>query len=69
MEVDLEKQALLRIAALEQALRAFVSTIDATGGLNAEGNPVADEDWIDLGDAYAEACEVLGRAPVTEADE
>lgn len=48
------------------ALESFCSTIDVTGGLNAQGNPVADEEWIDLGDAYAEACEVLGRKPVQE---
>jgi hypothetical protein len=48
------------------ALKSFCSTIDVTGGLNAEGNPVADEEWIDLGDAYAEACEVLNRKPTQE---
>lgn len=51
------------------ALKSFCSTIDVTGGLNAQGNPVADEEWVDLGDAYAEACEVLGREPVHEKEE
>ena len=52
---------------LHDALLSFIKTIEATGGLNAEGNPVADEDWIDLGDAYVEACEAIGRKPMTEA--
>ena len=51
------------------ALKSFCSTIDVTGGLNAQGNPVADEDWIDLGDAYVEACAVLEREPLQEKEE
>ncbi len=43
----------------ESALRSFVDTVEATGGLNSDGNPVGDPEWVDLGDAYAEACNVL----------
>lgn len=49
-----------------KVLEDFCKTIEATGGLNAEGNPVADEDWIDLGDCYASACEILGRKVMQE---
>jgi hypothetical protein len=50
-----------------KALLALVSTIEATGGVLDFGNgttaPVADDDWIDLGDAYLAACAALGREP------
>ena len=52
------------------ALNGLVDTINATGGVSPyhedrplQANtpaPVADEDWIDLGMAYALACRVLG---------
>ena len=52
------------------ALNGLVDTINATGGVSPyyedrplEANtpaPVADEDWIDLGRAYALACRALG---------
>ena len=51
--------------AMKQALADFVETIEATGGVRKtrEGHfvPVGDEDWIDLGEAYAKACSALGR--------
>jgi len=46
------------------ALLAFVEAIDATGGVVYDGQhhaPVADEEWIDLGEAYLKACLALGR--------
>lgn len=55
------------------ALREFVSCINATGGVQVikQGQssevglhvPVADPDWIDLGEAYMQACEALDVAP------
>jgi hypothetical protein len=45
------------------ALNELVSTINATGGvvLNSAGHaaPAADEEWLDLGMAYEQACAVL----------
>lgn len=52
------------------ALDAFVDAIDATGGVvktrSGHYAPVADEDWIDLGEAYMDACEVLDIEPKVE---
>lgn len=45
-------------------LECLCRTIDATGGIIKEtGCPVADEDWLDIGDVYMAACEALGREP------
>ncbi len=48
-----------------EVLAKFVDTIEATGGVIAKENgtlvPVCDEDWIDLGGVYEDACLVLGR--------
>jgi hypothetical protein len=48
----------------EEALREFVDCINATGGVVIDDKgypvPVADEEWIDLGQAYYSACEALG---------
>ena len=53
---------------LEQALAQFVEAIEATGGVAREVSgllaPVADPEWVDLGEAYARACAALGREPV-----
>ena len=57
----------------EESLMEFIKTIEDTGGvaLNAKGlyEPLADRDWIDLGDAYVNACEVLKRKPMIEEEE
>lgn len=50
------------------ALEKFVDTIDVTGGIFEEmssGEDVleADPDWIDLLDAYLDACAELGIEP------
>ena len=49
------------------ALASFCSTIEMTGGVRQEGTglyaPVGDPDWIDLGEAYLEACLALDRLP------
>lgn len=48
------------------ALRLFVGCIDATGGVITDGKgytvPAADEDWIDLGDAYTVAVAAIAKA-------
>ena len=53
---------------MEEALRDFIRTINATGGLavNDAGEtiPVADEDWLDLAEAYLLACDALGVKPL-----
>jgi hypothetical protein len=52
------------------ALHSLIETIDTTGGVAevdiAQYVPVADYDWIDLGDAYMQACEAVGHAPLCE---
>lgn len=58
---------------MERALKLLIDTIEATGGVveTETGNyaPVGDPDWIDLGDAYVAACQVIGRLPkVAEED-
>jgi hypothetical protein len=58
---------------LRAVLREFVSTIDATGGVmrlpSGLAAPVADEDWIDLGEVYLKACRALGCEPRLSEDE
>jgi len=57
----------------EESLMEFIKTVEDTGGvkLNAKGlyEPQADPEWIDLGDAYVNACEVLKRKPMVEEEE
>jgi hypothetical protein len=55
-----------RIERLELALRAFMSCIDVTGGLQDDDCPVIDPEWLDLGDAYLLACKTLGVEPKYE---
>ena len=49
------------------ALVDLIETIEATGGVvmlpNGQCAPIADEDWIDLGEAYMRACEAIGKEP------
>ena len=53
---------------VEDALREFIDCINATGGVVIDDKgypvPVADEEWIDLGQAYYSACAALGVEPV-----
>lgn len=53
-------------------LVGLVNTIESTGGVleNRRGHllPVADPEWIDLGDVYKSACEALGRQMMVEPD-
>lgn len=52
----------------KKALENFVQCVEATGGVVRDKKgyvaPVADQDWIDLGDSYLLACQALGRTPV-----
>ena len=65
MAKDFEK-----ISAMERALVSFCLTIENTGGVveNRLGlmAPKIDTDWIDLGEAYVEACEALAREPMID---
>ena len=58
---------------LRAALMTFVSAIEDTGGCTRDYKgyvvPLADEDWVDLGDAYVEACAALDREPMITVDE
>lgn len=62
----------LVLLAARAALHDLVSTINSTGGVvrNYEGllAPAIDEDWLDLGLAYEQACDVLGVAMLVSAD-
>ena len=55
---------------VEAILLEFINDIEQTGGvvecLDGLHAPVADEDWIDLGETYLKACRALGREPVIE---
>jgi len=55
-----------------KVLASLADTIDATGGVvrDRKGHivPVADEDWVDLGDVYLQACAALGREPKEASD-
>jgi len=55
------------VTKMVKALALFIDCIDFTGGimLDEGKNPVpcVDPEWYDLGDAYVQACEALGRTP------
>lgn len=57
---------------LAGALQIFIEAIEATGGVFKDRKgyfvPVADEDWIDLGEAYVEACHALDEPPKIKED-
>lgn len=53
-------------SAMFDVIKQFIDTIDATGGVRIVDDgtaPVADEDWIDLGDAYMTACRAIDHTP------
>lgn len=56
-----------QLTASQKALLCLVDTVDATGGVvafeNGTHEPVGARDWVDLGDAYIEACKALQRGP------
>ena len=55
-----------------RALRQLVKTVNSTGGVLRLPNgcvvPKADEDWIDLGDVYLQACKELNVKPVIDVE-
>lgn len=59
-----------RLWNMMNALATLCDAIENTGGVKKDDKgyhvPVADEDWIDLGEAYMRACGALGRKPVEE---
>ena len=54
------------------ALRQLVEAFNVTGGVIRLPSgcvaPRADEDWIDLGDVYLQACQELGVEPVSDVE-
>jgi len=66
-EGQLLSDQLYRTSEVIAALKAFVDTINATGGVVSSESgtmaPAADGEWFDLGDAYATACKALGLIP------
>lgn len=62
---ELEKE----VERLRRPLLSFIETIEATGGVSKNLEPVADEDWQDLGEAYAEACSALGHEMKVRGDD
>lgn len=55
----------------ESVLRDLVKAVNVTGGV-AKGDPsfslpvyapLADPDWLDMGDVYMKACQVLKKRP------
>lgn len=65
-------EANVELAAL--ACQRLIGSINATGGVRESEPPdglvapVADEDWVDLGDAYMLACAAVGATPMKEDD-
>jgi hypothetical protein len=60
----------MSIPTKDQALKALIDCIECTGGcvVDDHGNvvPYADQEWIDLGDAYMAACAALNVEPKFE---
>ena len=56
-----------------RALRHFIDAINVTGGVIRLPSgcvvPKGDEEWIDLGEAYLEACQEVGVEPLVEVEE
>jgi hypothetical protein len=57
---------------IKGALEEFCRVIEATDGVvetpSGLHEPFGDRDWIDLGEAYIQACAALGRKPVVEVE-
>ena len=54
------EQLLAQIDRLKRPLLSLIETVEATGGVMKNLDPVGDPDWHDLGEAYAEACSAMG---------
>jgi hypothetical protein len=75
LEHGTAQEALSEALSCEVCLKAsadpiagFFNAIESTGGVARQRQgwyiPVVDEDWIDLGEAYVEACAAFGREPM-----
>jgi hypothetical protein len=57
-----------KAADMRSALNRLIHTINPIGGVvkfkSGAVAPAADEEWLDMGDAYICACEALGLTPV-----
>ena len=66
--VEWPKLAWKEVPAAEDVLRRLVDTVETTGGVARDKKgwyyPIADEEWIDLGEVYVLACRLLGKEPV-----
>ncbi len=60
-------------ARMEEVLNELIKDIENTDGVLRLANglhvPLADEDWVDLGETYMNACDVLGKTPVVVEDD
>lgn len=58
---------------IREALEQFIETIEYVGGITRDHKgyprPVGDPSWIDLGEAYLNACDALEREPVELSDD
>lgn len=58
------------IQAIEKVLTQFCEAIEATGGVTQleDGHfaPYVDEEWVDIGELYIDACRVLLRPHVVK---
>lgn len=55
----------------KRLLEEFVGTIEASGGVVLDGAshvPLADREWVDMGELYIEVCSFLEREPMIEED-
>lgn len=62
----MSKSTLSKESEYLSSLCDFVDCVESTGGVvKVDGFyvPVADQDWIDLGETYIKACEVLNKIP------
>lgn len=62
------KYRVTRVKTAEEIVKAFLNCIEVTGGVAKLRNgfvaPVADPEWIDLGELYLEACKTMKQKPV-----
>lgn len=63
----------IRLETAEDAAEDFFDAIESTGGVTKEKKgwyvPIADKDWIDLGEAYVNVCAEFGREPMVDQDD
>ena len=64
--LELIEQLTAELSAAVGTLKGFINTVAATGGLDENDNPVGDPEWVDLGDAYVEACSRVRALPLRQ---